>query len=120
MNFGKFFDRKKSEGPSKNMEEIYKIKKSIEMEDRIFEEELAAKYSLLQEFTLDGLKKLCDERLGTQPPAEEYSDSAIGEKRPLPQFKEDYIHFIIEEMRLDEIKQYAIEKKIVSPKFFKN
>lgn len=120
MNFGKFFERKKPEAHSKNMEEIYRIKKSIETEDRIFEEELAAKYSLLHEFSIDNLKKLCDERLGGNPPSDDYVDPASGMKKPLPQFKEDYIHHIVDEMRLAEIKEYALERKIVSPKFFKN
>ncbi len=120
MNFGKIFDRKKPDSPSKNMEEIYKIKEEIEKEDEIFEKELPVKYTLLQEFSMDELKKLCVIRLGREPPEEEYDDYKSGSKKTLPQYKEDYIHFITDELRLDEIKKYALENRIVSEEFFRN
>ena len=120
MNFGKIFDRKKPDSPSKNMEEIYKIKEEIEKEDEIFEQELPAKYTLLQKFSIDELKKLCAIRLGREPPVEEYDDYKSGSKKILPQYKEDYIHFITDELRLDEIKKYALENRIVSEEFFRN
>lgn len=120
MNFGKIFDRKKPDSPSKNMEEIYKIKEEIEKEDEIFEKELPVKYNLLQEFSMDELKKLCITQLGREPPSEEYDDYKRGSKKTLPQYKEDYIHFITDELRLDEIKKYALENRIVSEEFFRN
>ncbi|HJT10136.1 MAG TPA: hypothetical protein VJ771_05070 [Candidatus Nitrosotalea sp.] len=120
MNFGKIFDRKKPDSPSKNMEEIYKIKEEIEKEDEIFEKELPVKYTLLQEFSIDELKKLCIIHLGREPPVEEYDDHKSGSKKTLPQYKEDYIHFITDELRLDEIKKYALENRIVSDEFFRN
>ncbi|MDE1726980.1 MAG: hypothetical protein KGH89_06900 [Thaumarchaeota archaeon] len=112
MNFGKIFGDKKSDNPSKNLEEIYKIKEEIEKEDKIFEKELPAKYALLQKFDMVHLKTLCDELLGRGPPDDEYDDPKSGEKKMLPQYKEDYIHFIVDELRLSEIKDYAIKKKI--------
>lgn len=120
MNFGKIFDRKKPDSPSKNMEEIYKIKEEIDKEDEIFEKELPLKYTLLQEFSITDLKKLCAVLLGREPPVEEYDDYKSGTKKTLPQYKEDYIHFITDELRLDEIKKYALENRIVSEQFFKN
>lgn len=120
MNFGKIFDRKKPDSPSKNMEEIYKIKEEIDKEDEIFEKELPVKYTLLQEFSMADLKKLCTVLLGREPPVDEYDDYKSGTKKTLPQYKEDYVHFITDELRLDEIKKYALENKIVSEEFFKN
>lgn len=120
MNFGKIFDRKKPDSPSKNMEEIYKIKEEIDKEDEIFEKELPVKYTLLQEFSMADLKKLCTVLLGREPPVDEYDDYKSGTKKTLPQYKEDYVHFITDELRLDEIKKYALENRIVSEEFFKN
>ncbi len=120
MNFGKIFDRKKPDKSSKNMEEIYKIKEEIDKEDEIFEKELPVKYTLLQEFSVDELKKLCTALLGREPPVEEYDDYKSGSKKTLPKYKEDYIHFITDELRLAEIKKYALENKIVSKEFFKD
>ncbi|MDE1815567.1 MAG: hypothetical protein KGI11_03290 [Thaumarchaeota archaeon] len=120
MNFGKIFDRKKPDSQSKNMEEIYKIKEEIDKEDEIFEKELPVKYTLLQEFSMADLKKLCTVLLGREPPVDEYDDYKSGSKKTLPQYKEDYVHFITDELRLDEIKKYALENKIVSEEFFKN
>ncbi|MGI0047241.1 MAG: hypothetical protein ACREBB_08645 [Nitrosotalea sp.] len=118
MNFGKIFDRKKDDNSSKNLEEIYKVKEEIDKEDKIFEKELPAKYALLQEFSIDELKLLCNKFLGMEPPVDEYVDSKSGNKRVLPQYKEDYMHFIIDELRLSKISDYALENKIVSKKFF--
>src|SRR5579883_1661981 len=72
MNFGKIFERKRADAAPRNAEEISKIKERIEKEDRAFEDELPAKYSLLQEFSEDELKKLCDQVLGARPPKEEF------------------------------------------------
>ncbi|MDE1762919.1 MAG: hypothetical protein KGH88_01560 [Thaumarchaeota archaeon] len=119
MNFGKIFDRKKADSPSKNMEEIYKIKEEIEREDKIFEKELPVKYALLQEFDMDDLKKLCSDLLGRDPPADEYDDHKTGSRKTLPQYKEDYIHFITDELDLSEIRKYALGNKIISEEFFK-
>ncbi|MGB9002506.1 MAG: hypothetical protein WCC52_01700 [Nitrosotalea sp.] len=114
MNFGKIFDRKKADSSSKNLEDIYKIKEEIEKEDKIFENELPAKYALLQKFGMQDLKALCSELLGSEPVAEKYDDPKSGERKTLPQYKEDFIHFIIDELGLPEIKDYAIKNKIVS------
>ncbi len=120
MNFGKIFDRKKPDSPSKNMEEIYKIKEAIEKEDKIFEKELPAKYALLQEFSVNDLKKLCKDILGREPSVEEYTDPKNGSMKTLPQYKEDYIHFVTDELGLSEIKNFALKNKIVSEEFFRN
>ncbi len=117
MNFGKIFDRKKVDTPAKNLEEIYKIKQEIEKEDKIFENELPAKYALLQQFSIDELKLLCNKLVGMQPPVETYDDPKSGGRKDLPQYKEDYIHFIIEEIGLHEIRNYALKNKIVSEEF---
>ncbi len=120
MNFRRIFDHKKSDAPTKNMEEIYKIKEAIEKEDKIFENELPAKYTLLQQFSIDELKKLCNELIGREPPIEEYSGSTDGGKKTLPLYKEDYIHFVTDELRLSYIKNYALKNKIVAKEFFRD
>lgn len=114
MNFGKIFDRKKIDNSTENLEEMHKIKREIEKEDEIFEKELPAKYTLLQKFNMSDLKTLCNEFLGSEPVVDEYDDPKSGNKKTLPQYKEDYIHFIIDELRLFEIKNYAIKNKIIS------
>lgn len=119
MNFGKIFERKRADAAPRNAEEISKIKERIEKEDRAFEDELPAKYSLLQEFSEDELKKLCDQVLGARPPKEEFADKG-GTPRDLPQFKEDYIHFIIDELRLAEIRSFAVKNKIVPGGHFRD
>lgn len=120
MNFGKIFDRKKSDTPAKNQEEIYRIKEEIERHDRIFESELPAKYTLLEQFSIDELKSLCDKLIGVQPPVETFTDSKSGHDKELPKYKEDYIHFVIDELKLSDMMKYALENKIVSEKFFDN
>ena len=109
MNFADALD-KKADGSEKSQTEILRIKQQIDKEDIIFEKELPLKYTLLEKFHLDELKKLCNDLLGRDPPREYYSDS--GAKIELPQYKEDYIHFIIDELRLPEIKEYALKHKI--------
>ncbi|MDE1830046.1 MAG: hypothetical protein KGI25_06970 [Thaumarchaeota archaeon] len=120
MNFGKIFERKKNDAQSNNLEEIYKIKEEIEKEDKIFEKELPSKYTLLQEFSMDQLKKLCHDILGREPPTEEYTDQMNGNEKVLPQFKEDYVHFITDELNFSEIKNYAVKNKIVTEEFFRS
>lgn len=118
MNFRKIADRKKPDPQSNNLEEIYNIKEQIDTEDRIFEEELPKKYSLLQEFTPEDLKRLCDTVLGAGPPADEYADPKTGRALPLPQFKEDYIQHIVDELRLSEIRDFALRNRIISDSEF--
>lgn len=118
MNFGGIFHNRKNDGHSKNLEEIYKIKEEIDREDKIFEKELPAKYTLLQEFNQDQLKRLCNNVIGREPPLEKYDEQKSGEEATLPQFREDYIHFIIDELNMHEIKTFALENKIVSEGFF--
>ena len=101
MNFTDALD-KKTDGSEKSQTEILRIKQQIDKEDRIFEKELPLKYTLLEKFHLDELKKLSRDLLGRDPPHEYYSDS--GTKIELPQYKEDYIHFIIDELRFQKSK----------------
>lgn len=118
MNFRRIFDHKKSDAPTKNMEEIYKIKEAIEKEDKIFENELPAKYTLLQQFSIDELKKLCNELIGREPPIEEYSGSTDGGKKTLPLYKEDYIHFVTDELRLSYIKKLCTKEQDCGKRIF--
>ena len=109
MNFADALD-KKADDSEKNQTEILRIKQQIDKEDRMFEKELPLKHTLLEKFHLNELKKLCNDLLGRDPPREYYFSSGI--KLELPQYKEDYIHFIIDELRLPEINEYALENKI--------
>ena len=98
--------------------EMAKIKKEMDAEDKIFFKELSSKYFLLDKFSLDQLKDMCNNLLGKGPDVEYYEDKTSKKKIELPQYKEDYIYFIIEEFRFSEIKAYALEKHIVTSQFF--
>ena len=102
------------------MAEISKIKKEIEMADRVFHDELASKYFLLDKFSLEQLKDMCNSLLGKCPDVEYYEDEHINKIIELPQYKEDFIHFIIDEFQFLEIKDYALRKHIVTSHFFEN
>ena len=93
--------------------EIRRVKEEAEKEDRIFSEELPLKYSLLQKFSKEDMQRLCLELIGSNPPQQNYEDPASGTTRDLPLLKEDYIHFLVDEMRLDEIRDFALKHKIV-------
>ncbi|MBI3639427.1 MAG: hypothetical protein HY223_03840 [Thaumarchaeota archaeon] len=118
MDFKKFFGHGKDSENNQNQIEIEKIKNEIEEEDRIFQQELQAKDNLLNKFELDQLKQLCMDILGREPEPEYFEEKETGKQIELPQYRNDYIHFIIEELRLSQIKDYAIKNKIVSASFF--
>lgn len=118
MGFKKFFGRDKDGEKNQNQIEIERIKNEIEEEDRIFQQELPAKYNLLDRFELDQLKQLCMDMLGREPEPEYFEEKETGKQIELPQYRNDYIHFIIEELRLSQIKDYAIKNKITSASFF--
>jgi hypothetical protein len=111
MDFRKMFGGKKPE--NHNLEEISKIKQEFEKKDKIFEKELPSKYNLLQEFQINELKDICIEILGQEPPVEYYNDPK-SDKKTLSLVKEDYVHFLVDELKLSEIINYALKKKIVS------
>ena len=117
MNFGWIFRRKRNE--NYNLDEISKIKHEFEKEDSIFERELSSKYNLLQEFNIIELKNLCIEILGREPSIEYYNESKSARKE-LPNDKEDYVHFLVDELSLSQIIKYALKKKIVSKSTLKN
>jgi hypothetical protein len=102
----------------KNQSEIEKIKNELEEEDRIFQQELQSKDKLLNKFELDQLKQLCISMLGREPESEYFEESGTGKQIELPQYRSDYIHFIIDELRLYQIKDYALKNKIIPDSFF--
>ena len=55
---------------------------------------------------------MCSELLGKCPEVEYFQDEHTNKITELPQYKEDFIHFIIDEFHLSEIKDYAIKKNI--------
>jgi hypothetical protein len=116
MDFRKIFGGDKPE--NHNLDNISKIKQEFEKEDKIFEKELPSKYNLLQEFQMNELKDLCTKILGREPPVEYFNDPK-SEKKELPLVKEDYVHFLVDELRLYEIINYALKKKIVSKEILK-
>ena len=116
MGFKKFFGHDKDS--EKNQIEIERIKNEMEEKDRIFQQELQAKDDLLNRFELDQLKQLCMDALGTEPEPEYFEEKETGKQIELPQYRNDYIHFIIEELRLSQIKDYALKNKIISASFF--
>ncbi|MHB8603394.1 MAG: hypothetical protein ACYC6W_01920 [Nitrosotalea sp.] len=98
--------------------EISKVKNEMDTADKIFYNELSSKYFLLDKFSVEQLKNMCKNLLGKGPDIEYYEDKVTKKMKELPQYKEDYIHFIIEEFRFSEIKNYALEKHIVTSHFF--
>ena len=87
--------------------EILKIRKEIENEDKIFYDELPQKYALLERLSVEQLKKICQSHFGRLPPIEYFKDKKTGKDVEIPNMKEDYIHLIIEESRLSDIKKYV-------------
>ena len=118
MGFKKFFGHDKDGEKNQNQIEIERIKNEIEEEDRIFQHELPDKDRLLDRFELEQLKQLCIDLLGREPEPEYFEERETGKQIELPQYRNDYIHFIIEEMRLSQIKEYAIKNKIILANFF--
>ena len=118
MGFKKFFGHDKDGEKNQNQIEIERIKNEIEEEDRIFQQELPAKDNLLNKFELDQLKQLCIDILGREPEPEYFEEKETGKQIELPLYRNDYIHFIIEELRLSQIKDYALKNKIISASFF--
>ena len=119
MGFKKFFGHDKNdEKASEKQSEIEIIKSQFEEEDRIFQHELQDKYKLLDRFESEQLKQLCMEILGREPDPEYFEEAGTGKQVELPQYRNDYIHFIIEELRLSQINDYALKNKIISASFF--
>lgn len=98
--------------------DISKIKNEMDVADKIFYKELSSKYFLLDKFNINQLRDMCHNLLGKGPDMEYYEDNTTKKKIELPQYKEDFIHFIIEEFGFSEIKEYALEKSIVTSHFF--
>jgi len=117
MGFRKFFGHDKDGEKNQNQIEIERIKNEIEEEDRIFQQELPAKDNLLNKFELEQLRQLCMEILGREPDPEYFDEAWTGKQIELPQYRNDYIHFIIEELRLSQIKDYALKNKIISSNY---
>jgi hypothetical protein len=118
MDFKKFLGHNKDGEKISNQTEIQRIKNEIEEEDRIFQQELQAKDKLLNKFELDQLKQLCIDMLSREPEPEYFEEKETGKQIELPQYRNDYVHFIIEELRLSQIKDYALKNKIISASFF--
>ncbi|TSA17427.1 MAG: hypothetical protein D4R72_04865 [Nitrosopumilales archaeon] len=118
MDFKKFLGHNKDGEKISNQTEIQRIKNEIDEEDRIFQQELQAKDKLLNKFELDQLKQLCIDMLGREPEPEYFEEKETGKQIELPQYRNDYVHFIIEELRLSQIKDYALKNKIISASFF--
>jgi hypothetical protein len=118
MDFKKSLGHNKDSEKIPNQTEIQRIKNEMEEEDRIFQQELQAKDKLLNKFELDQLKQLCIDVLGREPEPEYFEERETGKQIELPQYRNDYIHFIIEELRLYQIKDYALKNKIISASFF--
>src|SRR5713226_4422886 len=108
MGFKKIFGHNKDNKIYEKQSEIERIKREFE-EDRIFQQELRPKDEILNKFELGQLKQLCMEMLGREPEPEYFEERETGKQIELPMYRNDYTHFIIEELRLSEIKDYAIK-----------
>jgi len=97
--------------------EITRIKNEIERADKVFYDELASKYFLLDKFSVDQLREMCNSLLEKGPDVEYFQDERTNKIIELPQYKEDFIHFIIDEFSLAEIKDYALRRNIFGSHF---
>jgi len=111
LNSDNSLGRPEDDEHNKTME-ISKIKKEIESADKMFYDELASKYALLDKFSVEQLREMCNNLLGKGPDVEYFQDEHTNKITELPQYKEDFIHFIIDEFQLAEIKDYASRKNI--------
>ena len=118
MGFKKIFGHNKDNNIYEKQSEIERIKREFEEEDRIFQQELQPKDKILNKFELEQLKQLCMEMLGREPGPEYFEERETGKQIELPMYRNDYMHFIIGELRLSEIKDYVIKNKIVPISFF--
>ena len=109
--------RSKDDEHAKTLE-LDKIKKEIETADRVFYDELASKYFLLDKFSIKQLREMCNNLLGKDPDVEYYQDESTNKMIELPHYKEDFIHFIIDEFQFSEIKDYALRKNILGSHYF--
>ncbi len=91
------------------------IKREREEKERISQQESAAKRALLDKFELEQLKKLCTDVVGRDPPHEYYEERDTGKQIELPLYRYDYTYFIMRELTLSRIKDYALKNKIISP-----
>ena len=111
MSSDNFLGRSEDDDHAK-ISEISKIKKEFENADEKFYDELAGKYFLLNKFSIEQLREMCNNLLGKGPDAEYFQDEHTKKITELPQYKEDFIHFIIDEFQLAEIKDYALKNNI--------
>ncbi len=102
----------------RSADDFSKLKRDMDEAEEIFYKEISSKYFLLDKLTEDQLKKMCIDLLGKGPDREYFQDEHSGKVIELPHYKEDYIHFIIDEFPFSEIKNYALSKGIVTSKFF--
>ena len=116
MNSDNSIGRSEDDEHAKTLE-MTKIKKEIEKADEIFYDELASKYSLLNKFSVDQLRETCTSLLGKGPDVEYFHDERTNKSIELPQYKEDFIHFIIDEFSFAEIKDYALKNNILESHF---
>lgn len=111
MRSNNFTERSEDDEHSKTSD-ISKIKKEFEILDKKFYDELASKYHLLNKFRVEQLRDMCTNLLGKGPDVEYFQDEHTNKITELPQYKEDFIYFIIDEFQLSEIKDYALKKNI--------
>lgn len=116
MSSDNSFGRPEDDNRAKTLE-MNKIKNDIERADKMFYDELASKYFLLDKFSVDQLREMCNSLLEKGPDVEYFKDEHTDKMIELPQYKEDFIHFIIDEFALAEIKDYALRKNIFASHF---
>ena len=119
MSSNNFLGRSEDDDRVKTSE-IDKIKKEFENADEKFYDELSSKYTLLNKFSVEQLREMCINLLGKGPDVEYFQDEYTNKITELPQYKEDFIHFIIDEFQLAEIKDYALRKNIFGSHFLED
>ena len=124
MGFKKFLGKvvDKIEDAADDVKEAYDERQERKMEEQDLEEELEEKLEeLLDKFEMRELKDLCRNVLGDEPESEWEEDG--DEEYEIKPKRKDYLKFIEdameeEELSFDQIKNFAIKRKIVTKSFF--
>jgi len=87
------------------------------------EEERNKFQEILDKFEIPELKNFFKNFLGTEPPEEIEEDSDTGRKRVIKPDRKTHVDFIMDyyakgELKFNQLKDYALKHKLVSPSFF--
>lgn len=115
--------QKKIQEENEKRKERAREKREIEeVQKAEFEKQLKLFEQVLDKFEMPDLKDFCTNVLGTEPP-EESEDDDDGRRRVIKPDRKTFVDFISDyfenaQLKLSQIKDFAINRGIVSPSFF--